>query len=305
LKFTEEALQFSCADDVLVGVLAAPAEGTLARTGVVVIVGGPQVRAGSHRQFTLLARYLAAEGYPVLRFDVRGMGDSSGEQRSFQGLDDDIGAAVDTLMRCQPNIEKVVLWGLCDGASAALLYVHSTSDARVAGLCLVNPWVRSEASLARTHVKHYYIRRLMQGSFWRKLLGGGVAGQALSDLRRNLRLARSRQPAKEGMQAPFQRRMALGWAAFDGPALLLLSGNDYTAREFCEYTDNDPLWRAALAQPNLTRHDVPDADHTFSDPQDRQRLEATTLDWLNSEFTLLSQAANAHDFVHVHSSDHA
>ncbi|HBZ05431.1 MAG TPA: hydrolase 1, exosortase A system-associated, partial [Massilia sp.] len=30
--------------------------------GVLIVVGGPQYRAGSHRQFTLLARDLAAAG---------------------------------------------------------------------------------------------------------------------------------------------------------------------------------------------------------------------------------------------------
>ena len=39
---------------------------------MVIVVGGPQYRAGSHRQFTLLARHIAAAGYPVLRFDARG-----------------------------------------------------------------------------------------------------------------------------------------------------------------------------------------------------------------------------------------
>ncbi len=305
MRIIEVALQFPCVDDVLVGVLAAPRDVEVAQTGVIIVVGGPQVRVGSHRQFTLLARQLAAAGYAVLRFDVRGMGDSSGMQRGFQGLDDDIGAAVDTLMRHLPNIERVVLWGLCDGASAALLYMCGATDERVAGLCLVNPWVRSDASLARTHVKHYYIRRLMQGSFWRKLVGGGVAQQALVDLRQNLRLAKSRQPAKEGNHAPFQQRMALAWAAFAGPVLLLLSGNDYTAREFCEYTNAEPLWRAALARPRLTRIDMPNADHTFSNPQDGQRMESTTLSWLDSEFTKMSRAADTHKPAQVISTDQA
>jgi alpha/beta superfamily hydrolase len=51
---------------------------------VLVIVGGPQYRAGSHRQFTLLARSLAEQGFAVLRFDYRGMGDSTGAMRDQQ-----------------------------------------------------------------------------------------------------------------------------------------------------------------------------------------------------------------------------
>jgi alpha-beta hydrolase superfamily lysophospholipase len=82
------------------------------------------------------------------RFDVRGMGDSEGAARSFESIERDIGAAVDCLQRRMPGTERVVLWGLCDGASAALLYWHTTQDVRVSGLSLLNPWVRSEASLA-------------------------------------------------------------------------------------------------------------------------------------------------------------
>ena len=185
----EEAVVFDCAGESLVGVIASPERA--AETGVVVVVGGPQYRAGSHRHFVQLARSLAAAGYPTLRFDCRGMGDSSGTQRSFEDLDQDVGAAIDSLLQRAPQVKRVVLWGLCDGASASLLYLHRTADLRVAGICLLNPWVRSEVSLARTHVKHYYLQRLGQPEFWRKLLSGRVSADALAGVVRNVGLARS------------------------------------------------------------------------------------------------------------------
>ena len=96
MHYEEQTLSFQCAGDVLQGVVTLPSSTRqpAAARGVVVVVGGPQYRAGSHRQFTLLARALAARGIPVLRFDCRGMGDSEGAQRDFEQLDDDIGAAV-------------------------------------------------------------------------------------------------------------------------------------------------------------------------------------------------------------------
>lgn len=72
MNVQEHALAFACNDSWLYGILSIP-ENTSSR-GVLVVVGGPQYRAGSHRQFTLLARDLAAYGVPVLRFDCRGMG---------------------------------------------------------------------------------------------------------------------------------------------------------------------------------------------------------------------------------------
>lgn len=271
----ERPVVFDCQGERLLGILH-PAAGD---TGVVVIVGGPQYRAGSHRLFVQLARALAAAGHPVLRFDVRGMGDSSGAMRSFQDIGNDIGAAIAQLQQQQPQVRRVVLWGLCDGASAALLYLHEHADARVHGLCLLNPWVRSEASLARTHVKHYYRQRLLQREFWRKLLGGRVAGQALRGLWANLRAARG-SAATRHAALPFQARMAAAWAGFGGPILLVLSGDDYTAREFAEYTAAAADWRGLVQRPKVTRHDEGGADHTFSGAQHGSRLEHATLHWL-------------------------
>jgi uncharacterized protein len=293
----EEALQVDCAGEALVGIVSRPAVGAgAADTGVVIVVGGPQYRAGAHRQFTLLARSLASAGYPVLRFDVRGMGDSTGAQRSFEALDADVQAACAALPRAVPGVRRVVLWGLCDGASAALLALPTLPAASAAaGLCLLNPWVRSAASLARTQVKHYYRQRLMEPAFWRKLLSGGVAGQALKDLLANLRTARTgHATAITGTRdLPFQQRMAQAWSGFSGPVLLLLSERDATAQEFGEFSRSDPAWQQALRQrpPETVR--LPDADHTCSSPAAQRAAEEATAAWLRRHFPPARAAAVA------------
>ena len=285
----EEALVFRCSGEPLVGVLSlGAADGD---TALVVIVGGPQYRAGSHRQFVLLARRLAAAGTTVLRFDVRGMGDSGGAQRSFETVSDDIGAAINALQARLPAVMRVALWGLCDGASAALLYCYGARDARVAGLCLLKPWVRSTARLARTRVRHYYLQRLLQPAFWRKLLGGSVGAAALKEMVASLRISRNGAPAGGGS---FQDRMACAWAAFPGNVLLVLSGRDYTALEFGEYTQGAAAWKAALAHPRLLRFDLETADHTFSDTGSRTAVEALTLDWLKTLAAPVRAAAAVH-----------
>lgn len=288
MKHVETPVVFSVAGDALLGIVASPNISNFpelpADCGVLIIVGGPQYRVGSHRQFLLLARRLAAAGYPALRFDYRGMGDSEGAMRGFEAVTEDIGAAIDALLRACPTIRRVVLWGLCDAASAALLYMQETGDPRVAGLVLLNPWGRSEATLAQTHIKHYYGQRLLQPAFWRKLLRGQLPiRQTLRDFLGSLRLAHSNGKDTTSSlrdRASFQERMAVGWRDFSGKLLLILSGDDYTAKEFLEYAASHQDWSGLLVGPNVVRVDMPGADHTFSCAASRAAVEKATLEWL-------------------------
>jgi uncharacterized protein len=278
MGLTELALTFPCAGEQLFGVLSLPAQP--AAVGIVLIVGGPQYRVGSHRQFVRLARALAQKGFAVLRFDYRGMGDSSGPMRDFENVDDDIRAAANTLRAQCPEVTRIVLWGLCDAASAACMY--AARDERVSGLVLLNPWVREAQNYARTQVKHYYGARLLQGAFWRKLLRGEVrlwlaAKDSLATLWRSFF---GRGASTAGNRAPFQLRMLQGLRAFPGPVLLLLSGRDLTAREFCDTAAAQSEWRATLQEARVRRVDFPEADHTFSSRPWKSSVEAHCLQWL-------------------------
>lgn len=285
VAYRESALVFGCQGEQLVGVLTRPATAPAQPLpGVLVVVGGPQYRVGAHRQFVELARALATAGHDVLRFDVRGMGDSSGELHDFLQIDDDIAAAIDTLCR-EAQVKQVVLWGLCDGASAALLYCDGRADDRVAGLALANPWVRSAESLAATHVKHYYLRRLADGAFWRKLASGGVGRRAAQELLGNVGAALRGRLARPGAGAGssrYQDRMARAWQRFSGKMLLIVSGDDYTAKEFLSEVAAAPAWRGALDRPQVRRHDLPLADHTFSTPGQGAAAAQATLHWLGT-----------------------
>lgn len=295
-EYVEEAIAFACADESLLAILARPQPVVAANSscteapplaedptqcGVLIVVGGPQYRVGSHRQFALLSRRLAAHGYPAMRFDYRGMGDASGAMRTFEDVSADIAAAIDAFGTACPAVRKVVLWGLCDGAAATLLYLEATSDPRVAGLVLLNPWVRSEVSLAQTRIKHYYTQRLLQRQFWNKLLSGrvelagslrGVAGAALAVLRRGR--------SAPTVERSFQDRMVAGWRWFPGSTLLILSGQDYTAKEFIEFARARPEWWELVQAPRVRRIDLAEADHTFSSAAWRKQVEDATLRWI-------------------------
>jgi len=279
LAVTEDSVVFACEGEHLLGIVSHPPAGTRAATiGAVIVVGGPQYRAGSHRQFVQWARALAAAGTPTLRFDARGMGDSSGELRRFTELGADIGAAIQALRAACPQVDRVVLCGLCDGASAALLYLYERRDPRVGGLVLLNPWARSEQTQARTMVKHYYLQRLLSRAFWTKLLRGQVAWNALRELAGHLRLAGRAGPTA-ATESSYQIRMASALKALPGPVLLLISEDDYTAKEFLEHAAGDDAWSGILQRPGLQRLDLAGADHTLSTTAHRLQLEAACVAW--------------------------
>jgi exosortase A-associated hydrolase 1 len=273
----EAALSFDCAGDCLVGVASVPA--TPAPRGVVIVVGGPQYRAGSHRQFTLLARALAEKGIAVLRFDVRGMGDSEGTARPFEDIGADLDAAIGAFMGYIPAVREVVLWGLCDGAAAAALYAHR--DSRITGLALLNPWVRTEAGAATATIKHYYRARLFDKAFWRKLASGKFdAGAAVRSAFGLAKTALAAAPANSAVALPEQ--VYRGLAAFNGKLLVMLSGADLTAQEFADASAATDGWRTLMAHARVTRHVLDGADHTCSRRDWHDQVAAWTAAWLRA-----------------------
>lgn len=270
----EDALVFDVNGQPMVGVLSRPV--APARVGVVVVVGGPQYRAGSHRQFVSLAWALAAAGHAVLRFDYRGMGDSGGPLRNFEQIDDDLRAAVDALTARQPQLEQVVLWGLCDGASAALMY--APRDERVTALALANPWARGADTQARTQLVHYYARRFFSLDLWRRALTGRLRlRESARDLGGSVRDAVGPAVTATG---DYRQRMTDALQAFDGPVLWLLSGADLTAREFEVFMGADEQRRRLLSGTRRARTDFPDADHTFSSAAAETAVANATANWL-------------------------
>jgi exosortase A-associated hydrolase 1 len=291
----ERALVFSCNGERLIGVLS---PGIRAR-GVVVVVGGPQYRVGSHRQFVQLARALSAHGFPVLRFDYRGLGDSEGSLQGFEFIASDIRAAVDALFEQQAQLCNVVLWGLCDAASASILY--APGDPRVSGVVALNPWVRSAQSEARAWLRHYYLHRMLSREFWTKALRGGlnvsgavrsVAAQARTVLLPSARRAAEadaasvRADAWSGGPLPtlpgLANRMAGALAAFPGQALIITSGQDMTAAEFRDVTQASKAWRTLLASDRVVMRHLNHANHTFSQQGCKQQVESWTRDWLDA-----------------------
>jgi alpha/beta superfamily hydrolase len=112
----------------------------------------------SHRACRHLARQLTEAGFPTLRFDYSGTGDSSGcdEDASLEAWREDIGHAIDEL-RGRTGVELICLAGLRLGAS--LVYQSASTRRDVTTLILWEPIVNGSAymtELAQQHQELYW-----------------------------------------------------------------------------------------------------------------------------------------------------
>lgn len=247
------------------------------KKGVIIVVGGPQTRVGSHRLFVQLARALAKQGVVVFRFDYSGAGDSEGKVSAFTDIQADIDAAINTFEQRHPDIIELSLWGLCDAASAILLYVNqysqrsqSSAQAKIKHLFLVNPWVRQAQTEAKAYLRSYYVKRLLSKSFWQKLLAGQIkAKSALTDIQD---FHQQSKTSDIDTNDSFVTHMLQGVSQFSGECTFVLSSNDLTADEFKLLINTNQQWRKVMASQTITVETIKNADHTFSQQHLKSQL---------------------------------
>ena len=245
-----------CADETLVGTL----DEARGRVGLLIVSGGNEIRSGAHRGMTLLAARVAAAGFPVFRFDRRGIGDSSGENGGYLSSRDDIRAAAAAFER-EANPERIVAFGNCDAATALALFA---CDLNLTRLVLANPWTVEPIDdlPPPAAIRAHYAAKLTNPREWWRLITGGVN---LAKLARGLR--RSRQaPA-----AALADQLALSLAGLPAPATILTARGDATAVAF----------RAALPHVPVVERDS--ASHSFAATGDA--------DWLYDQIVTALRAA--------------
>jgi exosortase A-associated hydrolase 1 len=254
MNLQELPLLIPCEGSPQVGIFHKSA--CVAITGIVMVVaGGPQYRVGRARQLVIYARRLVNEGYPVLRFDYRGLGDSAGKFLGFENIDADIKSAIDALKAQAPDVENIILWGECNSASAIMMYAWQ--DQRVKGMIICNPWVYDESTQAKTYIKYYFLHRLQEKSFWLKLFKGQFniwkSFISILDL-----WHRSKQP-KTTQQLPtldyhaltYQEKMLEGFSRFSGKTLLIKETLSLTGKEFELLVASSDRWQKAMQNNNI------------------------------------------------------
>ncbi|RPF68836.1 hydrolase 1, exosortase A system-associated [Aurantiacibacter spongiae] len=246
---TRRFVSFPCEDETLVATLD-EAEGA---SGLLILGGGNEVRSGPFGSLSRLAARVARSGYPVWRFDRRGVGDSSGDNCGFRDAGADLGAAIRAFRREAPRVRRVVAFGNCDAASALMLVSGGGCDA----LVLANPWTfeSDDAALPPAAIRARYSEKLRNPRELARLVTGGVSYASL--LRGMVAALRPPPPP-----TPLIEDMAAGLARYHGAVEILLAGRDRTAQAFARsWPENDD---------RIMKREQ--ADHAFSAPEDADWL---------------------------------
>lgn len=254
-------LSFICNGDTLAATLD-DAGGT---TGLLIVSGGNEIRIGAHRGMARLAADIAASGYPALRFDRRGIGDSEGENRGFESSGDDLNAAITAFRTACPSVNRIIAFGNCDAASALALH-RPAIDAMV----ISNPWViEPQDELPPTaSIRAHYLRRLRDPKAWISLLRGAI------DIRK-LAVGLGRIAQTEG-PSDLAARVAAGLAAFNLPIKILLAKHDGTAVAFADQWSG-PAFATVRTRANISVQQLDSASHSFASDDDYAALKAAIL----------------------------
>ncbi|OQW47453.1 MAG: alpha/beta hydrolase [Proteobacteria bacterium SG_bin6] len=249
-------IAFACAGETLLGSL----DHAAGSTGLLIVSGGNEVRAGAHRGMASLAAEVAAAGFPVFRFDRRGVGDSSGINSGYENARDDLLAALDAFSAAAPQVKRLVGFGNCDAASALLLHAPH----RFARLLLANPWTIAQAGPLPppAAIRARYAEHLRDPARWLRLLRGGVNFKKL--IKGIGAVVAARHEPLTALET------ALFSALADHPdARVLLAEGDGTAIAFADAARR-ATWTGSVTC-------VATASHSFARPQDKAALQAWVL----------------------------
>ena len=263
---------FACEGADLTGSLDRAA----ATTGLLIVTGGNELRCGPYGSHAELADKIATAGFPVMRFDRRGVGDSAGDNGTFADSSADIAAAIGAFQKQVPRLKQIVAFGNCDAASALML----ASGTACAALVLANPWTfepepepateaaannEAKPQMTPAAIRAHYLRRLMDPRAVLRLLMGKVkVGQMAGSL------IEAAKPAPQ--PTSLAHNMATSLAQFSGAVTLLVAEHDRTGQVFLSH------WNKADQRIRI----CPKAGHSFIEPQARIWLQGQLLGALRS-----------------------
>ena len=278
-------VQFICNHKRLYGILHVPDIIDEPSTIIIMITGGPQVRAGSHRLYVQLSRFLCEHNWPSLRFDYEGMGDSEGDFVGFQYTESSITAAMNFLQNKFKSKLNFIIWSLCDGATAATLYSVKHPQ-YINGLILCNPFVLTEQGLAQSTILHYYSKRLFNKQFLQKLV------RLKLDLKSTIKslygyfkhaqfFKNVKSDCLESVEKKLPDMVIDSLNNFEKPIRIILSTDDIVAKNFQDELKKNKVIHKEYKINKIKNYIIKGADHTFVDPEAKKKLFVITLKAIN------------------------
>jgi exosortase A-associated hydrolase 1 len=250
---------FHCADDQLLGTIDQGAK----ETGLLIVSGGNELRCGAYGGQAALAATFAGMGYPVFRYDRRGIGDSEGENRGFDNSAMDIAAAVAAFRSAAPHIRLIVAFGNCDAASALALY---GADLGIDMFVLANPWVietdqhldgQSAVMPNASAIRSRYLARLKNPRSIADLVTGKINIRKL--------VHGMAKASKKDTVSGLATRIAAALAGITVPVHIVIAQKDNTAQAFLSAWHSD-AFAALRGKPNICLNTIDSGSHSFADP---------------------------------------
>lgn len=130
MSYREFPVYVPAGEDRLCSVVCSPP--TLERDlGVVLLTGGNYTRSHRNRMWARAARLIAERGWPSIRIDYHGVGDSTGTARFDMEIpfDDDVLAATEFLQNAT-NVGRIAIVSTCFGGRSAVAAGARHPDAR-------------------------------------------------------------------------------------------------------------------------------------------------------------------------------
>jgi exosortase A-associated hydrolase 1 len=254
-------VEFECEGATLIGSL----DDARGNTGLLIVSGGNEIRTGAHRGMAMLAREIADHGFPVFRFDRRGIGDSDGKNGEFRSSGPDLAAAI-AAFRAETPVDRIIAFGNCDAATAILLHRSDGIDAAI----LANIWTieRTDSLPPPAAIKAHYLERLRDPTAWIGLVTGAINLKKLAQ-----GLLRIAQPAAP---SSLPQQLADAMAAFPAPFTLLLAERDPTAIAFLAEW-RKPAFDRARNRPDVKLRKLNSESHSFAGAADHAVLVETLL----------------------------
>lgn len=280
MKLIRESIYSVGPGKSLLAAVTEPAIGAEKNAAPVIVILNTGIihRVGHQRKFVILARELAARGYPVVRFDFGGIGDSERRNDNLPALEgclDDIRAILNWLETSRGHC-RFILLGLCSGADHAIIYAGS--DSRVVGAGLLDPMIPP----TRRFYLHYILHRLARPRSWLSFITG--RGRMFATIRRRLLEPQDGErtvDADDIRVRQFLKSVYAGAIENNVQLLCVLTGasdirrSSYREQIFDAFPDLNlgRLLRAEFFE---------DSDHLFLFEHDRRRLNAIIIDWIET-----------------------